>query len=270
MGEGLQIRVSHNSRRIQFELVNHKAKGHGMNRLKPAVPYWHFPMIADENRNGKYESAIVRAMNRKKNPRVLDIGTGTGLLAMMASRAGASAVTACEMIPHIAQPAGDILEMNGYGDRIQLISKSSLDLQVPRDMKQKANVLISETVDHSLLGEGFLVALKHARRFLLEDDPIIIPAGAKVYAAGIEIRTEGIHDLDFAPLNLLRLNHYTGFDLNRVKHRRLTHEFEAISFDFYDREFKSDQRMFEIPVVMDGCSRAFNRRPRNIPTGWNG
>ncbi|MCP4075034.1 MAG: hypothetical protein GY744_02460 [Gammaproteobacteria bacterium] len=62
--------------------------------------------------------------------------------------------------------------------------------------------------------------------------------------------------MDFAPLNLLRLNHYTGFDLNRVKHRRLTHEFEAISFDFYDREFKSEQRMFEIPVVMDGCCNA--------------
>jgi len=256
MGEDFQFRASHNCKKIHFELMKHKASGYGMNRLKPAIPHWHFPMIADQSRNGKYEAAIVRAVNRMESPRVLDIGTGTGLLAMMASRAGAHTVTACEVIPHIAQIAGDILEMNGYGDHIHLIPKSSFDIQVPRDMTQKANILVSETVDHSLLGEGFLAALTHARQFLLEDNPIIIPAAAIVYAAGIEIRTENLDGFNATPLNLLRLNHYTGLDLNSVEHRRLTHEFETFSFDFCDLEFKPDQRVFEIPVELDGYCNA--------------
>lgn len=59
-------------------------------------------MLHDESRNTKYEQAItaavaafVRSTGRK--PIVLDVGTGTGLLAMMAVRAGAEHVYACEV-----------------------------------------------------------------------------------------------------------------------------------------------------------------------------
>ena len=37
----------------------------------------------------------MKAMGRE--PHVLDIGTGTGLLALMAAKAGATRVTACEV-----------------------------------------------------------------------------------------------------------------------------------------------------------------------------
>lgn len=51
--------------------------------------------------NQKYYSAISKAVQllRKKGQevRVLDIGTGTGLLSMMAATVGADSVTACEV-----------------------------------------------------------------------------------------------------------------------------------------------------------------------------
>lgn len=58
-------------------------------------------MLHDEERNLKYNLALNKALNilriKGKVPRVLDIGTGTGLLAMMAVKANASAVFACEV-----------------------------------------------------------------------------------------------------------------------------------------------------------------------------
>ncbi|MEQ8194714.1 MAG: tetratricopeptide repeat protein, partial [Rhodospirillales bacterium] len=51
------------------------------------VPSWHFPMLNDRIRNETYQKAIFNTV--KSDDIVLDIGCGSGLLAMMAAKAGA-------------------------------------------------------------------------------------------------------------------------------------------------------------------------------------
>jgi len=64
---------------------------HQMRRLTSVmVPFWHIPMLNDIRRNDAFERAICKAVEKEgPDARILDIGTGSGLLSMMAARAGA-------------------------------------------------------------------------------------------------------------------------------------------------------------------------------------
>jgi SAM-dependent methyltransferase len=93
-------------------------------------------MLHDAERNELYGGAIADAVRRLteraggRPPRVLDIGTGTGLLAMMAVNAGATDVTACEAFGPMADVAARVLAANGMTDRVTIVRARSTDIEV--------------------------------------------------------------------------------------------------------------------------------------------
>ena len=91
-----------------------------------SVERWHFPMINDERRNSAYN----RAIKVLRGQRVVDIGGGSGLLAMMAARAGAEQVVTVERVGDMAECASRVLEANGFGGKVSVVHGSSLNLKV--------------------------------------------------------------------------------------------------------------------------------------------
>src|SRR5215472_8544531 len=53
-----------------------------------------------------------------RGKRVADVGTGSGILALAAARAGAATVTAIDVNPNAALSAAENARANGFGDRV--------------------------------------------------------------------------------------------------------------------------------------------------------
>uniref|UniRef100_A0A1B6CG41 Protein arginine N-methyltransferase n=1 Tax=Clastoptera arizonana TaxID=38151 RepID=A0A1B6CG41_9HEMI len=149
-------------------------------------------MLHDKERNDKYYLAIKSAIDfthkSGKKATVLDIGTGTGLLSMMAAQCGADHIFACEAFSPIAKTAIQVIKDNGYSDRIKVIGKRSTELTVGinADIPFLANILVAEVFDTELIGEGALPTFSHAVKNLLEKDCVVVPAFGTIYAQVVE------------------------------------------------------------------------------------
>ncbi|VVD04916.1 unnamed protein product [Leptidea sinapis] len=170
-------------------------------------------MLHDTERNKKYHRALqlaIEKMHRNgKKANVLDIGTGTGLLSIMAVKCGADSVTACEAFKPMADCCVKILQRNGVADKIKIIPKRSTDLIVgdDGDMPERANILVTEVFDTELIGEGALSTFDHAHKHLLEEDCIVVPDSAVIYAQVVECpmlqKWNKLNDLVDEDLNLI-------------------------------------------------------------------
>eukprot|EP00794_Sanderia_malayensis_P014000 gene14000-15458_t len=145
-------------------------------------------MLHDTERNANYHRAIVNAIEKFKKEgeksKVLDIGTGTGILAMMAAKCDASSVVACEVFQPMAAIARDVIKSNNLSDKIKVIAKQSTDVQVGNgsdEMEERANILVTEIFDTELIGEGVLPTLRDAHQRLLNADAVTIPSSGTVH-----------------------------------------------------------------------------------------
>ena len=169
--------------------------------LSQNVPTWHFSIVRDDLRNAAFDQALRRAI--RPGMRVLDIGSGTGLLAMMAVRAGATEVISCEMNPSIAQAAQKIITANGYEDHIRIIGKHSAALDLEADLGGPVDVLVSEIINLDLIGEHVLPVMEEAHRFLKSGGRIIPTRGSVRVALA-----------DYSGTARMRMATVDGFDLS--------------------------------------------------------
>lgn len=151
------------------------------------VPFWHIPMLNDEGRNRAFETAIKRAVaEHGPDALVLDVGTGSGLLSMMAARAGARRVVTCESVPTIADTARRIIARNGLEAQITVIDKRSNDLVVGQDLPCRASILVSEVLSSDILAEDVLPTFEDAKARLLTPDAAIIPRSVRAVGCLVE------------------------------------------------------------------------------------
>ncbi|HEX9543873.1 MAG TPA: 50S ribosomal protein L11 methyltransferase, partial [Pyrinomonadaceae bacterium] len=90
-------------------------------------PSIHSDMIYDEHRVGAYRQAIERTV--KEGDVVVDVGTGTGILAFLCLKAGAARVHAIDRSP-VINWARRLAETNGMADQIIFHQCDSRDVNL--------------------------------------------------------------------------------------------------------------------------------------------
>jgi tetratricopeptide (TPR) repeat protein len=235
---------------------------HQLRRLNAEqVPFWHIPMMNDVRRNHAFEAAIKSAIKAKgRGARVLDIGTGSGLLSMMAARAGAGQIVACEMVPVIADMAKRIVADNGYAEHIDIHAMASTSLDIGKQLDGRADILVSEILSSDLLTENVLETFEDAHARLLAPDAIVIPRAAS--AVGCLVESAVLADYVF-------VDQVSGFDLSRFGElaaqklpihgtmtdwRRLSDDLELVRVDLTAKSHAPDLRVLSIPVLADGIA----------------
>ncbi len=261
LGE-LDAAVTQFQRALELEPGFHQARRDLHSAYRLLVPRWHFAMLNDQERNQAFQQALEKAVT--PHTRVLDIGTGSGLLALMAARAGARQVTACESLPVMARMASRIVERNGMASRITVVDKASQDLRLGQDLPQPADLLVTEIFDAGLLGEKVIPTIMHARKHLLAPGATIIPRAARIKARLVQSRELWLKDrvpgevagFDLSPFNQFSNALYFSAPVSRFEHHWLSEPFEVFSYDF-TRDLPLEQKsLLKIRATRSGTCHA--------------
>ncbi|MEO5937357.1 MAG: 50S ribosomal protein L11 methyltransferase, partial [Terriglobales bacterium] len=168
-------------------------------------------MLNDRTRTHGFLRAIRDTV--KRGDVVIDLGTGTGILAIAAARAGAEHVYAIEM-SDLADIAAAMFKANGLSDRITILRGKSNDLELPNGVK--ANVLITETIGDGPFGEYILESVTDARQRLLTPGARIIPVGIDVGVVALRLPQDLLEKYNFTAQNTAEWKRDYGIDFSRT------------------------------------------------------
>jgi len=162
----------------------------------------HLCMLSDRVRMNAYAAAITAAVT--PGDVVVDIGTGTGILAFLAARRRAKRVYAIERTGMICM-GRELARDNGLQNVVEFLEGDSRDVTIP----ERADVVISELLGLFALDEDMLDVLRDARKRFLKPSGVILPCSIVLYVVPVQseaafeqtiVRRQELFGLDFKRL----------------------------------------------------------------------
>lgn len=181
-------------------------------------------MLADRPRMAFYQSAIARHI--QPGDRVIDLGTGTGILAALAARRGATRVYAIDH-SQILEHARSLAQANRI-ENVEFVATHSTEFSLP----EPVDVIVHEQMGDCLFDEGMVANVADLRDRLLKPGGLILPSVFEFYCEPIKINDARlvpfiweleVHGYDYASLERHRPQnpgyyHLVSSDLNLVEH----------------------------------------------------
>ena len=150
---------------------------------------WHAALVDDNARVGAYDQAIAATV--RPGDVVVDLGTGTGVMSLLACRAGAARVYAIEgggMVEIVRR----IARANGLEDRIACLYGDSKQVELP----ERVDVAIADQTGPLGIGGGAFAAFNDARQRFLKPHGKTIPSRIDL-SIGLAEYPEGWAPIEF-------------------------------------------------------------------------
>lgn len=183
-------------------------------------------MIADKARMDPYTYALKAII--KPDSVVLDIGTATGIHALLACKFGARQVYAIEP-NEIIDLAQELARANGFAQRIEFFHDLSTNVTLP----EPADVIVSDLRGVLPLFGAHIPAIVDARQRHLAPGGILIPKRDTLWAALVEARAiykelvrpwQQPYGLSMEPARQIVLNSWSDADTDTIRSRNLLTE----------------------------------------------
>jgi protein arginine N-methyltransferase 1 len=229
-------------------------------------------MLEDVHRMDSYYQAIMNnSENVFKNKIVLDVGTGSGILALWAAKAGARKVYAIEYTD-MAYNARQLIKDNGYEHIITVIQGTVESITLPlkedglllmnnskegedsEDNEQDVDehvidVIVSEWMGYMLLRESMLDSVLIARdKYLKPTTGLMFPSHATIYLAPLRdeiTRLDNIHNYKdsiddwYEFLDRTQTNY--GIDYDTLTEKYNKEQLDYYLYQSHWKEFKQQQ-----------------------------
>lgn len=131
------------------------------------TPYEILLCLYDKKRTERFKKAINSVV--KPGDICIDAGSGTGILALFAAKAGAKKVYAIEQNPRFIHVIKENAKRNGFEKIIKVIKADATKIKFPG----KADIIISELMSTGLFFEPQMQVFDNLRKFLKKDGQMI-------------------------------------------------------------------------------------------------
>jgi protein arginine N-methyltransferase 1 len=228
-------------------------------------------MLADRPRMDFYHAAITQLV--RPGDRVIDLGTGTGILAAFAARRGAAQVWAIDH-SDILEHARRLARHNALPN-VEFVARHSRDFVAA----ERVDVILHEQMGDFLFDEGMVANVLDLRDRLLRRDGRIVPSRFEFFCEPIRLRESrripfiwelDVHGYDYACLERHRPQepHYyrlNSSDLGVVEcflgeaEPALAFDLMTLEADELPRELRVSRTVIH-PGRLDGCAIFFRAR----------
>lgn len=201
-----------------------------------------YQCLIDKKKFNAFESALKKNISPDSN--VLDIGTGSGILALVAGRLGAKSITALEFNPVVAEIADNNFKQNSFGDKIKTLVGDARFINLSGN---KFDVIVMELLATGLVDEMQVETINNlSDQNLISKETIIIPFAQENYLTLAET------NFNLFGFNIKMVKHLWSHDKDSGSSKPLSDKILMNKVNFDQKNDRNFSRILKFKVTESG------------------